>query len=87
MTTSTTSTTSTRLPVSPRQFFALVSIAEAVTWTLLITGMVLKYGLHLDTAVLIGGSIHGLVLVTVFILVVLAIVTTLLIIGPPGGRK
>lgn len=166
MTTSITSTTSTRLPVSPRQFYRIVSVAEAVTWTLLIIGMVLKYGFHLDIAVLIGGSIHGLVfvtyagtallvgvnqrwpvklvvgavltaivpyatipfdrwlerrellegdwrttatddprdhtwisrllrwmlnhpvvLVTVFLLAVLAIVTTLLIIGPPGGWK
>ena len=62
MTSSTT--TPTKLSVSPRRFYRIVSIAEAVTWTLLITGMVLKYGFHLDIAVLIGGSIHGLVFVT-----------------------
>lgn len=29
--------------VTPRLFYRTVAIAEAVTWTLLITGMVLKY--------------------------------------------
>ena len=37
-------------------------MAELVTWTLLITGMVLKYGLDAgDWGVRIGGSIHGFV--------------------------
>jgi integral membrane protein len=50
--------------VTPSRFYRIVSIAEAVTWTLLIIGMILKYGFHLDIAVLIAGSIHGLVFVT-----------------------
>ncbi len=50
--------------MTPSRFYRIVSIAEAVTWTLLIIGMILKYGFHLDIAVLIAGSIHGLVFVT-----------------------
>lgn len=59
MTTQLTSTT-----LSPRRFYKIVAIAEAITWTLLIAGMVLKYGFHVDVAVLIGGSIHGFVFIT-----------------------
>ena len=48
--------------VTPRSFYRALSIAEAVTWTLLIAGMLLKYltsvgGLPL----VIGGSVHGFV--------------------------
>lgn len=50
--------------ISPAAFYRFVAIAEAVTWTLLIAGMVLKYGFDLPIAVLIGGSIHGLVFIT-----------------------
>jgi integral membrane protein len=57
----------TRAPsrVTPRSFYRFVAIAEAVTWTLLIAGMLLKYAANLgDLPVLIGGSIHGLVFIT-----------------------
>lgn len=48
--------------MSPKQFYRVMSIAEAVTWTLLIAGMVLKYVFDLGSLpVLIGGSLHGLV--------------------------
>lgn len=51
--------------VTPRSFYRLVAVAEAVTWTLLIAGMLLKYVFQAgDFGVLIGGSIHGLVFVT-----------------------
>ena len=59
-----TTTSATRTSATPSRFYRIVSIAEAVTWTLLITGMILKYGFHLDIAVLIAGSVHGLVFVT-----------------------
>ncbi|WP_022883546.1 DUF3817 domain-containing protein [Glaciibacter superstes] len=51
--------------MSPRLFYRTVAIAEAVTWTLLITGMLLKYvGNAGSLPVLIGGSIHGFVFIT-----------------------
>lgn len=63
MTTDTAAATITR--VTPRAFYRVVAIAEAVTWTLLIVGMLLKYVVQAgDLPVLIGGSLHGLVFVT-----------------------
>lgn len=51
--------------VTPRAFYRVVAIAEAVTWTLLIGGMLLKYVAQAGgLGVLIGGSLHGLVFVT-----------------------
>ncbi|MGO4105255.1 DUF3817 domain-containing protein [Leifsonia sp. YAF41] len=51
--------------MSPRLFYRTVAIAEAVTWTLLITGMLLKYvGNMGGLPVLIAGSIHGFVFIT-----------------------
>ncbi|GAB3618698.1 DUF3817 domain-containing protein [Okibacterium endophyticum] len=51
--------------MSPRQYFRTVAIAEAVTWTLLIVGMLMKYvwmpGETGDTAVRVGGGVHGFV--------------------------
>ena len=50
------------VPVSPRSLFRLVSIAEAITWSLLITGMLLKYVVKAgEWGVQIGGFVHGLV--------------------------
>jgi len=50
--------------VTPRLFYRTVAIAEAVTWTLLIAGMLLKYVADAGSLpVLIGGSIHGLVFI------------------------
>src|SRR5690625_1576637 len=47
---------------TPRSLYRMVSLAEAVTWTLLIIGMILKYVTGLGSLpVLIGGSIHGFV--------------------------
>jgi integral membrane protein len=54
-------TTTAPTRITPRSFYRVVAIAEAVTWTLLIAGMVLKYAFHVDVAVVIGGSIHGFV--------------------------
>ncbi|MGG7463200.1 DUF3817 domain-containing protein [Plantibacter sp. YIM 135347] len=48
--------------MSPRLFFRAVAIAEAITWTLLIIGLILKYVVQAgDLGVRIGGSIHGFV--------------------------
>lgn len=47
---------------TPGRFYRTVSVAEAVTWTVLIVGMLLKYAAGLGSLpVLIGGSIHGFV--------------------------
>lgn len=50
---------------SPRSLYRIVSIAEAITWTLLIAGMLMKYVFDMGgLPVRIGGSIHGLVFLT-----------------------
>jgi len=53
--------------VSPRLFYRTIAIAEAVTWTLLLTGMLLKYvllpGEAGDLALRVGGTLHGLVFI------------------------
>jgi integral membrane protein len=47
--------------VSPKRLFRALAFAEAVTWTILIVAMILKYAAGVDDAVLVGGSIHGFV--------------------------
>ena len=60
-----TTSTERKIAITPRRFYRVVAIAEAVTWTLLITGMLLKYVVQAGSlGVLIGGSLHGLVFVT-----------------------
>ncbi len=55
-------TTSPTTRITPRSFYRVVAIAEAVTWTLLIAGLLLKYVFDAgDVGVRIGGSIHGFV--------------------------
>lgn len=53
-----------RSRVTPRGFYRVVAVAEAITWTGLLLGMALKYGLDMPVAVLAAGSIHGLVFIT-----------------------
>lgn len=51
--------------VTPRSFYRAIAVAESITWTLLIIGMLLKYVAGLGSLpVLIGGSIHGFVFIT-----------------------
>jgi len=51
--------------MSPRTLYRSVAIAEAITWTLLIAGMILKYVFKVgDWPVSIGGFLHGLVFIT-----------------------
>lgn len=47
--------------LTPKKLYRIVAIAEAITWTLLITGLILRATIGLDIAVTIGGSIHGFV--------------------------
>jgi integral membrane protein len=48
--------------MSPRTLFRSLAFAEAVTWTLLLIGLVLKYVTNTtDLGVRIGGGIHGFV--------------------------
>ncbi|MEX1079944.1 MAG: DUF3817 domain-containing protein [Homoserinimonas sp.] len=48
--------------IAPRRLYRVVAVAEAVTWTLLIAGLLMKYVLDGgDLGVRIGGSIHGFV--------------------------
>ena len=48
--------------MSPRKLYRTAATAEAVTWTLLILGMLAKYVLHAgDLPVRVGGGIHGFV--------------------------
>lgn len=47
---------------SPHRLYRLLAVAEVITWALLITGMILKYVLHVtELGVRIGGGIHGFV--------------------------
>lgn len=46
---------------SPLALFRTLAIAEAVSWTLLITGLILRATVDLPIAVTIGGGIHGFV--------------------------
>ncbi|MBG6214410.1 MAG: DUF3817 domain-containing protein [Cryobacterium sp.] len=50
--------------MSPRSLYRCVSIAETITWALLITGMLLKYVAQAgEWGVQIGGFAHGLVFI------------------------
>ncbi|CDJ99295.1 conserved membrane hypothetical protein [Microbacterium sp. C448] len=46
---------------TPLTLFRTLAIAEAISWTLLITGLILRATVDLDIAVSIGGGIHGFV--------------------------
>lgn len=46
---------------TPLNLFRTLAFAEAVSWTLLITGLILRATLDLGVAVSIGGGIHGFV--------------------------
>ena len=47
--------------MSPRRLFGVLAFAEAVTWTLLITALILRATAHVEWAVGIAGGIHGFV--------------------------
>ncbi|RBP67064.1 integral membrane protein [Brevibacterium sanguinis] len=57
--------------MTPKRFFNFFAVAEAITWAMLITGMILKYGTETtEIGVRIGGSVHGFV----FLCFVLAVI-------------
>lgn len=47
--------------MTPRLLFRILAVAEAVTWTLLIAGLVLRATTGWALGVTIGGGIHGFV--------------------------
>lgn len=50
--------------MSPLRLFRVVAVAEAVTWTLLLGGMFLKYVVQVtELGVRVGGMLHGVVFV------------------------
>ena len=58
--------------MSPKRLFSILAIAEAVTWTMLIIGMVLKYGTQTtELGVRIGGGVHGFVFLAYCVVTVL----------------
>ena len=58
---------------SPRRLFFTVATAEAVTWTLLLIGMFLKYVTQTtELGVRIGGMMHGVVFIA-YVLVTLIV--------------
>ena len=46
---------------TPKSLFRTLAIAEAISWTLLIGGLILRATLDWSLAVTIGGGIHGFV--------------------------
>ncbi|WP_166974754.1 DUF3817 domain-containing protein [Brevibacterium atlanticum] len=57
--------------MTPKRFFNFFAVAEAITWAMLIIGMILKYGTKTtEVGVRIGGSVHGFV----FLCFVLAVI-------------
>ena len=73
---------------SPRTAFRTVATAEAVTWFLLIVGMVLKYVTRTtELGVRVFGMLHGIVFIS-YVLVTIAVFggagLALLGIGRPG---
>ncbi|WP_166996804.1 DUF3817 domain-containing protein [Paramicrobacterium fandaimingii] len=62
-TSSTTASTSSKA-LTPRRLYGILAIAETITWTLLIIGMLLKYVAQIgDWPVTIGGGTHGVIFV------------------------
>lgn len=56
---------------SPRRLYTIVATAEAVTWTLLLIGMFLKYVTETtELGVRIGGMLHGIVFIAYVIVTV-----------------
>lgn len=54
--------TQTKTSVPPRTLYRTTALAEAITWTLLLIGLVLKYGTQTtDVGVRIAGGLHGFV--------------------------
>lgn len=64
-------------PISPHRLFRTLALAEAVTWSLLILGMIGKYVLRLgDWPVSVGGGLHGFVFLSYCAAVVIVWIDT-----------
>ena len=58
--------------MSPRKLYRIAATAEAVTWALLILGMIAKYGFGAgDLPVRLAGGIHGFVFLSYCAVVVI----------------
>lgn len=63
------------LATRPARLYGVLALAEMVTWTLLLSGMLGKYALGLgDLGVRVGGSLHGLVFLSYCLVTVLVAV-------------
>jgi integral membrane protein len=60
--------------MTPLKTFRFVAIAEAITWALLLTGMVFKYTDVTDLGVRIFGMVHGVVFIAYCLTTVLVAV-------------
>lgn len=56
---------------TPKALYRKLALAEMVTWTILIIGIVLKYAADLPLATTIGGSIHGFAFLSYAVVTVL----------------
>ena len=57
--------TSTKSGFTPRKLYFVLAIAEACTWTLLITGLILKATVGIEPSLLTTiGGLHGLVFIS-----------------------
>jgi integral membrane protein len=60
---------------TPSRLYRLLALAEMVTWTLLLLGMLLKYVLQVtEIGVRIGGGLHGFVFLSYVVVTVLVAV-------------
>lgn len=57
--------------MTPRRLFRTVAVAEAVTWALLLTGMVFKYTGVTELGVRVFGMVHGVVFIAYCLVTVL----------------
>src|SRR5699024_11382190 len=58
---------------SPRRFYTVVATAEAVTWTMILIGMFLKYVTGTtELSVRIGGMAHGGVFIAYVLVTIIA---------------
>ena len=57
--------------MSPKRLYRVFAVAETITWTLLIAGMILKYGFGVDMRGHVGGGIHGFVFLAYAVVAVL----------------
>jgi integral membrane protein len=47
--------------LTPKKLYRILAIAEAITWTLLISGLIIRAATDIAVGVTIGGSVHGFV--------------------------